>query len=149
MTPTFSRAVYLSYNKFICDNFLRVYIDDMTLYTNDFAEHLNCLQKIFERTREVRFRLNPAKCMFFREEIKLLGFVVSNRGIHLDSEKIKKIFNFPIPKSKRDIRAFVNLAGFYRRHVHGFAEILAPIYEILKKTCKVNWNGKLTKLSKI
>ena len=72
---TFSRAVFFAYNQLICNDFLRVYIDDMTCYTKDFESHLQCLKKIFEKTRiEVGFRLNPEKCMLFRDEIGVIRF---------------------------------------------------------------------------
>ena len=124
------------------ENFLRAYIDDLTCFSKGYNDHLQHLKLIFERTREIGFRFNPQKCVLFRREVNLFGFIVSAEGIHLDPKKIDKILNFPIPKSKTDIRAFVNLAGYYRRHVQGFAEIAAPINNLLKKGIKENWSDE-------
>ena len=58
-------------------------------------EHLVNLQKLFKWLRKYRLRLNPAKCTFGVKSGKLLGFIVSQRGIEVDPEKVKAILEMP------------------------------------------------------
>jgi len=134
----FSRAAALAFKPFI-DKFVSVYIDDITVYSVDMDTHLDHLRQVFERCREVRLKFRPDKCLIFRKEVEVLGFIVDKNGIRTNPRKVDKIANFPTPRNPTDIRAFVNLVGFYRRHIQSFSDIAAPLNELLKKRATWNW----------
>ena len=69
----------------------KVYVDDMIVKSKDREGHIPALQKFFERIRFYKLRLNPKKCTFGVTSKKLLGFMVSQRGIEVNPEKIKAI----------------------------------------------------------
>ena len=52
-------------------------------------------------------RLNPAKCAFGVTSDKLLGYVISSRGIEIDPTKVKAIMAMPPPKNEKEIRGFI------------------------------------------
>jgi len=56
---------------------IEIYVDDMISKSKTEEEHLVNLQKLFERLRMYRLRLNPAKCTFGVKSGKLFGFIVS------------------------------------------------------------------------
>jgi hypothetical protein len=60
---------------------IEVYVDDMIAKSKKGEDHVEVLRKLFERLRKYELRLNPAKCSFGVKLGKLLGFVVSDRGI--------------------------------------------------------------------
>ena len=66
---------------------VEVYVDDMIVKSQGRADHLATLQRFFERIRQFRLRLNPKKCTFGVTSGKLLGHIVSERGIEVDPEK--------------------------------------------------------------
>ncbi|CEP16764.1 hypothetical protein [Parasitella parasitica] len=94
------------------------------------------IEKFLEYLREVNLKLNANKCEFFKNEITILGFVVNADGVSPSPSKLEKIMNFPRPNNVSGIRAFVNLCGFYRRHIPAFANIAAPMNNLLKKKVK-------------
>ena len=65
-------------------NEVEVYVDDMIVKSKDRENHTTNLRKFFERIKEYRLRLNPQKCTFGVIARKLLGFLVSDRGIEVD-----------------------------------------------------------------
>ena len=65
------------------------------------------MRKFFERIKEYRLRLNSQKCTFGVTVGKLLGFLVSDRGIEVDPFKIKVILEMPPPRSEKEIRGFL------------------------------------------
>ena len=67
-----------------------VYVDDMIMKSQTEEEHLVHLQKLFDRLRKFRLRLNPNKCTFGVRSGKLLGFIVSQRGIEVDPDKVRE-----------------------------------------------------------
>ena len=89
------------------DNEVEVYFDDMIVKSKDRECHTINLRKFFERIKEYRLRLNPQKCTFRVTVGKLLGFLMSDRGIEVDLFKVKAILEMPPPKSEKEIRGFL------------------------------------------
>ena len=70
---------------------IEVYVDDLIAKSREGESHIENLGKLFERLRKFQLKLNPAKCTFGATSEKLLGFIVSRRGIEVDPEKIQAI----------------------------------------------------------
>jgi len=82
---------------------IEVYVDHMIVKSKIEEEHLVNLRKLFERLRKYRLRLNPAKCTFGVKLGKLLGFIVSQKGINVDPEKVKAILEMPEPRTEKQV----------------------------------------------
>ena len=67
---------------------IEVYVDDMIARSQTEEEHIEHLEKLFARLKEYKLRLNPSKCTFRVRSGKLLGFIVSNKGIEVDPAKV-------------------------------------------------------------
>ena len=80
---------------------VEVYVDDMIVKSRDKAYHLAALKIFFERIRQFRLRLNPKKCNFGVTSGKLLEYMVSERSIEADPDKIRAILDMPMPRTKR------------------------------------------------
>ena len=70
-------------------NELKVYVDDMIVKSKDRGSYTINLRKFFERIKGYRLRLNPQKCTFGVTTRKLLGFLVSDKGVEVDSSRLK------------------------------------------------------------
>lgn len=70
---------------------IEVYVDDMIAKSRGEEEHVMNLKKLFDRLKKFQLKLNSAKCTFGATSGKLLGFIVSERGIEVDPDKIKAI----------------------------------------------------------
>ena len=86
---------------------IEVYVDDMIARSQTEEEHLGHLQKLFARLKEYKLRLNPSKCTFGVRSGKLLGFIVSNKGIEVDLAKVKAIQEIPAPRTEKEVRGFL------------------------------------------
>ena len=86
---------------------VEVYVGDMIVKSQDKANHLTTLERFFERIRQFRSRLNPKKCTFGVTSGKLLGYMVSERGIKADPDKIGAILDMPALRTEREIRGFL------------------------------------------
>jgi len=82
---------------------IEVYVDDMIAKSRSEEEHLVNLRKLFERLRKFKLRLNPAKCTFGVRFGKLLGFIVSQRGIEVDPDKVRAILKMPYPHTEKEV----------------------------------------------
>ena len=68
-------------------NKVDAYVDDMIVKSKDREGHIANLRKLFERIKEYRLRLNPQKCTFGVTTGNLLGFMVSDKRIEVDSQR--------------------------------------------------------------
>ena len=98
-----------------------VYLDDITIFSKRREEHMFHLRHIFEHCRKYGISLNPKKCVFVVTEGKLLGHIVSNKGISIDLERIKSIEQIPLPHNKKGMQSFMGTINFVRRFVPDFA----------------------------
>ena len=73
----------------------------MIVKSKDCEGHVLVLRKFFERIQFYKLRLNPKKCTFGVTSRKLLWFMVSQRGIEVDLEKIKAIVEMKPPRTER------------------------------------------------
>lgn len=118
-----------------------VYLDDIIVATATFEQHMEILSKLADRIKEAGLTISVEKSRFFMRSLKYLGYIVSKEGIRPDPEKISAIAEYPVPKTVKDIRRILGLAGWYRRFIPNFASVTAPISNMLKKgQTKVEWS---------
>jgi hypothetical protein len=91
---------------------------------------------------QANFKIQPEKCIFATDTVEYLGHICTPEGIRPDPKKIESIKEYPIPKTVRDIRAFLGLAGYYRRHVPNFANLAKPLTSLTKKETPFVWTGE-------
>jgi len=86
---------------------IEVYVDDMIVKSCTEEEHVEYLLKIFQRLRKYQLRLNLNKCTFGVRSGKLLGFIVSQKGIKVDPDKVRAIREMPAPQTEKQVRGFL------------------------------------------
>ena len=99
---TYQRLVNRMFQKQIGTS-MEVYIDDMLVKSTTVELHIAHLSEAFQILREYNMNLNPAKCAFGVSVEKFLGFIVNNRGIEANPEKIKAVLNMPPPSSIKEV----------------------------------------------
>jgi hypothetical protein len=107
-------------------NICLIYLDDVIVFSKDYAEHLERLEQVFQRVRECGMKLTADKCSFFKDKIPFLGHVVSSEGIEADPDKVQKVKEWPRPTSPEQVRQFLGFAGYYRKFVKDFAKKARP-----------------------
>jgi hypothetical protein len=83
------------------------------------------------------------------KEVGFLGHILSAGGIVVDPAKIKTVEEWKAPTTQTEVRAFLGLAGYYRRFVEGFSSIARPMTQLLKKDKKFEWTDKLSPIMSI
>ena len=68
-----------------------------------------------------------------------MGHICTPSGIRPDPKKIKATEQYPVPRTVRDVRTIIGLAGYYRRHATNFAEIARPLTNLTKKEVHFEW----------
>jgi len=107
-TSTFTTTMSKVF-KDLGNKFLKVFIDDLDVHNESWEEHLQHLDAMFYKLKEVNLKLNPNKCCFATKNITFLGHVVSKEGTRPDPGKIEVILHFPEPKTITNVKLFLGL----------------------------------------
>ena len=118
---------------------IEVYVDDMITKSRTEEEHLVNLRKLFEQLHKYRLRLNPAKSTFGVKSRKLLGFVVSQKRIELDPDKVNAILEMPKPCTKKQVRGFLGRLNYIARFISQLIATCEPLFKLLRKKQSVQW----------
>ena len=99
---TYQRLVNKMFSQQIGRN-MEVYVDDMLVKSKEELTHLDDLKETFATLKKHQMRLNPSKCIFEIASGKFLGFMVSQRGIEANPEKVRAIIDMTSPKTVKDV----------------------------------------------
>ena len=109
---------------------LYVYLDDIIVFAADLDEHGKRFRRLMKMLNEANLTIEPSKCQFLQKEASFLGHIAGNGKIRPDPKKIEAFRNFPVPTSKKKIKQFLGLAGYYRRFVKDYENCMAPLEDI-------------------
>ncbi|CAM4575830.1 unnamed protein product [Caretta caretta] len=123
------------------------YLDDVAIFSDSWADHLEHLQKVLERIREAGLTVKAKKCQIGLNRVTYLGHQVGQGTISPLQAKVDAIQKWPVPKSKKQVQSFLGLADYYRRFVPHYSQIAAPLTDLTKKKQPnaVQWTGKCQK----
>ena len=119
---------------------IEVYVDDMIAKSQGEGEHVVNLRKLFERLRKFQLKLNPAKFTFGATFEKLLGFVVSKKGIEIDPDKVRAIQDLLPPRTTREVRSFMGRLNYVARFISQITAKCDPIFKMLRKHNSGEWD---------
>lgn len=122
--------------------YTHVYLDDIIVYSKTYDEHLIHLRIVFERLQEFGLKCASEKCKFGVKEIKYLGHIITHDGNQPQQKHLTQILNAPPPKNKKEVRKFLGLATWVREYVPKFAELAAPLTDLLNLKKKFQWRAE-------
>lgn len=109
-----------------------VFLDDIIVYSNTIEEHEQHVRRALQRLREHRLFAKLSKSALCQTEVEFLGHWVGQRGLRVMDNKIEAVRDWPTPTNIRELRAFLGLAGYYRRFVRNFSSIALPLTELTR-----------------
>ena len=136
---TYQRLVNKMFQKQIGAS-MEVYIDDMLVKSTTAELHIAHLVEAFLILKEYNMKLNPAKCAFGVSARKFLGFIVNNRGIEANPDKIKVVLDMPSPSSIKEVQRLIGRIATLSRFLSRASDKCQPFFQILKKSFQ--WDAR-------
>ena len=115
------------------ENYASCYIDDVAVFSNTIEDHVVHLQDVLGRIHDAGLTVKPGKTKIAQAEVEYLGKTVGAGTIKPQLEKIRAIREYPIPLTRRHIRQFLGLVGFYHKWIKDYASIAKPLTDCLRK----------------
>ena len=129
---TYQRLVNIMFSKQIGRN-MEVYMDDMFIKSRKELAHLDDLKETFTTLKQYQMKLNPAKCVFGVASGKFLGFMVSQKGIEANPEKVQAIINMTLPNTVKEVQKLTRRIAALNRFVSRATDKCLPFFKILKQ----------------
>src|SRR6266540_2271686 len=137
--PTYQRCMQYTLHSQLGQN-MEAYVDDLVVKTRSQAWLIDDLDETFRNLRWTRMMLNPEKCVFGVPAGKLLGFLVSNRGIEANPDKIRAMERIRSPTKLKDLQRLAGCMVALARFISRLGERGLPLFKLLKKADRFEWN---------
>lgn len=124
-----------------------VYIDDISIMSKTFEEHLEHLENVFTRLEAADLRIEISKCNFASHGVKVLGHIINVEGIKSNPQKTEAIANWVPPTNVKEVRQFLGLVSYYRQFIENFSAIVDPIKQNLNGKFEFQWTSVRRRLS--
>lgn len=123
------------------EEYADAFIDDVGIFSDSWELHLDHLRTVFQVLRDSNLTAKPSKCSLGFAELEFLGHIAGNGKLKPVQDKVEAILKFPVPTTKKNVRSFLGLIGFYRKFIPKFSEIALPLTDLTKKNVpnKVKW----------
>lgn len=126
----------------LLDNGVSAYMDDVSTYTKTFEEHIQKLDEVFSRLKKHNLQANIKKCNFFTPSVEYLGFIIERGQVRPNPNKVKAIRNYPLPKTRKQLKSFLGMLGYYSVFIKNYAHIAKPLHSATSTQIKFAMNTK-------
>src|SRR6201990_1502600 len=108
-------------------NKVMVYLDDIIVLGRTFEDRTETLEKVLIALGNNGYKLKPSKTRICRKEVEFLGHRISEQGIKPLEKNLKGALDFPVPSTLTQLRQFLGMVNFYRRHIPNCSQISQPL----------------------
>ena len=108
------------------------YIDDTAVFSDQWSDHLEHLDRVLTAVAEAGLTLRLAKCKFSLPKVKFIGHLIGSGTKAVLQDKVEAIRALPEPHTKKLLRSFLGMCGFYRSYIPKFSDIARPLTEMTK-----------------
>ena len=113
--------------------------DDTIIYSKTKEQHMERLEALFKRTRDLGLKFNLEKCKFLTENISFFGLIVGADGIKMDPSKVEALKGARSPTNASELKSFLGLATFCSRFIPNFSTLTGPLRKLLQQNTVFSW----------
>jgi len=116
-----------------------VFIDNVIVGIETEEGHDELVVEVIRRLEENDLYVKLENCKWKVREVEFLGVVIGPEGIKMEKEKVKGVLEWPMLRCVKDMQKFLGLANYYHRLIEGFATVVRPLHDLVKKDKKWDW----------
>src|SRR6185295_15095906 len=127
------------------DRNISAYVNDVVMRSKKREDHISDLRETFANLRKHGLKLNPEKCVFGVRRGKLLGCMITERGIEANPVKIEAINRMGPPSTKKEVQKLTGRLASLYIFISRSAEKSLPFFKVLKGTKNFQWETEQDK----
>ena len=111
-------------------DWMDIYLDNLVIYSDTIEDHIRHLKTVIDILCKEKFYLSKHKMQLFQKELKILGHIVNNQGIRMDSHKVESIKQWKVPTNKDLLQGFLGSVDYLAPNIlqlHITTSILSKI----------------------
>lgn len=135
---TFQRLMTWIFRKHI-GIFVRVYLDDIFVYSDTISDHEIHLEKIFDILRLHKLYLSRSKLDLYSVDMDCLGHRIDDRGLHADSDKMNRIYEWRTPRSYHEVQRLLGLIQYIAHFMPDVSAYTSPLESICRNNAPFYW----------
>jgi len=121
---------------------MEIYVDDMLVKSQKSTYHISHLNKAFQILRKYRMKLNPLKYAFGVSSGKFLGYIVNQRGIEANHEKVKALIEMRSPQKPKEVQSLTRRTATLNLFISKAPDKCFPFFKVLKgRTSSNGWKS--------
>lgn len=124
---------------------VEVYVNDILIKSKESRHLIQDMEETFSTLRKYGMRLTPAKCTFGVKGGKFLGYIVTERGIEVNPEKVQAIQDMTAPRSVREVQRLSGRIAALSRFISRSAHRSYHFFQVLRKARRFEWNEQFDK----
>ena len=116
----------------------RAFFDDIFVFTSSkvVQDHIDAVERVLQRLKEKQMRVKLSKCVFMADEIPVLGDFVGRHGVRIDPEKLEVIRNWPIPRTRKQLKSFLGTLVFNMKFIKEYGKLIPPLHRATQGVLK-------------
>ena len=116
----------------------------VAIFSDNLEDHLIHLDTVLTKIQAAGLTIKPCKSKVAYPEVSYLGHTIGNGQIKPMIDKIESVKQFPQPVTKKHVRSFLGLTGYYRKFIPQYDQIARPMINLTKKKEPklVNWTDE-------
>ncbi|XP_042878233.1 uncharacterized protein LOC122257193 [Penaeus japonicus] len=137
-SATFNRLMRILFNDI--EN-VETFVDDILIHTENWKDHIKTLECVLAVIKKAGLTARPSKSEIGKSSIEYLGHCVGSGVSSTTDDKVNRVLSVAIPRTKKEVRSFLGLTGYYRQYIADYATIASPLSDLTKKSVpnKVSW----------
>ena len=135
---TNSPAVFqMMMNNIFCDLIVKgvvcIYFNNILIYTKTLKEHQPIKHIVLEHLHQHQLYFKLKKCEFEQTRVEYLGLIILHRTAEMDPVKVAGVEEWPRPKKKKEVQAFLGFTNFYWRFIQDFSHHTCLLFNLMVK----------------
>ena len=114
-------------------HFTNAYLDDLVIFSSSWPDHMQHLRAVIQRLQGAGLTVKPRKCQLGMTKCIYLGHIVGGGQVEVETAKVQAIQEFGVPRTKKEVRSFLGLTGYYRKFIPSYSSVASPLTDLTRK----------------
>ncbi|KAG5729072.1 hypothetical protein E4T56_gene3113 [Termitomyces sp. T112] len=136
---TFQTMMNDIFHDLIVEGIVCIYLNDILIYTKTLEEHCQVTCIVLECLCQHQLYLKPEKCEFEQTKVEYLGLIILHEMAKMDPIKVAGVAEWPEPRNKMEVQAFLGFVNFYWRFIQDFSHHACPFFDLTVKDTVWQW----------